>query len=256
MKKTIFLSFLMLFIASPLVNAYTFKKYEGKKTYSCNDLGEKAYESFYYNIQFPTDGPNALKKAILKNAFDYNGTSITAGIQKFTTDFLNTKIRHKLVSSNINYDAPNYTYGPLGYSDAYGEVKSQTSELITYIVHRQRYYHSHKVIHYYIPGNKVLKTSDLFLSSKTTTINKLIQSKTIYELRLSDCEYFTFENNGILLGFYAEAEGGRMNPFIEITIPKYQLDGCLTALGEKFIKGEGKTKTKSRNKPSVVNSYK
>lgn len=235
----------MLFIASPLVNAYTFKKYEGKKTYYCKDNGEKAYESFYYNIQFPTDGPNALKKAILKNAFGYNGTSITAGIQKYTTDFLNTKIRHKLVSSNINYYAPNSLYGPLSYSSVYGEVKSQTSELITYIVSSQRYYYSLKAIHYYIPENKVLKTSDLFLSSKTSAINKLIQSKTHIELRLSDCMYFIFENNGILLGFYTE-EGGRINPFTEITIPKYQLDGCLTALGEKFIKGEGeKIKTKS-----------
>ena len=239
MKKAIIISLLMLVVASPVINAYTFKKYEGKKTYYCKDNGEKAYESFYYNIQFPTDGPNALKKAILKNAFDYNGTSITAGIQKYTTNFIEASVKHKLVSSNINYEPPYSYYGPLGYSKVYGEVKSQTSELVTYVINSHSYIHSHKVIYYYIPDNKTLKTSDLFLPSKTSTINKLIQSKVGYELNLSDCEYFTFENNGILLGFYTEAEG-RMNPFTEITIPKYQLDGCLTALGEKFIKGEGK----------------
>ena len=250
MKKTIFLSFLMLFIASPLVNAYTFKKYEGERAYYLpifsQDLGEDTYEQNGYSIEFPTNAPDALKKAIIIHLFDYNGTSLESATEKFL-QCTATNDTPQLVSSTP--DDNMY----VGYNWVSGSVISQSSNLIVYKTHLEYYsagalhpMYGHLYLNYYIPTKKELKLADLFIMSKESAINRAIRKNA---RKVSDSLYNPNDLSGITChdNFYLSPKGitfiyqpYEIGPFgagvIEITVPKAQLTGCLTALGKKLIK--------------------
>lgn len=252
MKKTIFIAFLMLIIASPVINAITFKKYSGERAFYMPELtstmDENVYEVHNYEIDFPTDGSSLLKAIILKNVLGVN----TSNLDKATEQFLSTFVDEE---SSDSPQLINYT--PEGgwavqQSSATGKLKSQTSDLITY--EYERYFHltgaAHGMygvsyINFYIPQQKDLTISDLLLTSKKSAINKAVRSNArkvvdaLYSDDTSDIEYsetFYLSNKGITFVYQPYEIGPYMSGVIEITVPKAQLTGCLTALGKKLIK--------------------
>lgn len=250
MKRTFFLSFLMLIIASPLVNAYTFEKYEGERAYYLpifsQDLGQDTYERNGYSVEFPTNAPVALKKAIIKHLFDYNGTSL----EYATKEFLQCSAideTPRLVSS-IPEDNMYVSYNWVS-----GSLISQSSNLIVYKSFFENYsagaahpMYGEAYLNYYIPTKKELKLADLFIMSKKSAINRAIRKNA---RKVSNALYNPNDLSGITChdDFYLSPKGitfiyqpYEIGPFaagvIEITVSKAQLTGCLTALGKKLIK--------------------
>jgi len=250
MKKTIFLSFLMLFIASPLVNAYTFKKYEGERAYylplNSQNFGQDLYEQNGYSIEFPTDAPDALKKAIIKHLFNNNGTSLESATEKFLQCSAIDETP-QLVSSTPEDNMY------VRYNWVSGSLISQSSNLIVYKSYFEDYcevalhpMYIEAYLNYYIPTKKELKLADLFIMSKESAINRAIRKNA---RKVSDSLYNPNDLSGITChdNFYLSPKGitfiyqpYEIGPFcfgvIEITVPKAQLTGCLTALGKKLIK--------------------
>ena len=252
MKKTIITALLMLIIASPVINAVTFKKYSGERAFYMPELSstmdENAYEVHSYEIDFPTDGSNQLKAIILKNVLGVN----TSNLDKATEQFLSTFVDEE---SSDSPQLINYT--PEGgwavqESSATGKLKSQTSNLIIYETGGYIYnagaahgMYGVSYINFYIPQQKDLTLSDLLLTSKKSAINKAVRRNArkvvdaLYSDDTSDIEYsedFYISNKGITFVYQPYEIGPYASGVIEITVPKAHLTGCLTALGKKLIK--------------------
>ena len=132
MKKSIVTTLFLLILASPLINAVTFKKYSGERAFYMPELTsmmeENAYEVHRYEIDFPTDGSSLLKAIILKEVLGKN----TSNLDNATEYFLNTFVGEESSDSPqlINY-IPEVGWA-VQESRATGKLKSQTSNLIIY----------------------------------------------------------------------------------------------------------------------------
>ena len=251
MKKTIITALLMLIIASPVINAVTFKKYSGERAFYMPELSstmdENAYEVHSYEIEFPTDGSNLLKAIILKNVLGVN----TSNLDKATESFLN-----RFVDGESSDSPQLINYTPEGgwavqESSATGKLKSQTSNLIIYETGGYIYnagaahgMYGVSYINFYIPQQKDLTLSDLLLTSKKSAINKAVRRNArkvvdaLYSDDTSDIEYsetFYLSNKGITFVYQPYEIGPYASGVIEITVPKSALTGCLTKLGELLI---------------------
>ena len=252
MKKSIITALLMLIIASPVINAVTFKKYSGERAFYMPELSssmdENAYEVHRYEFEFPTDGSNQLKAIILEKVLGKN----TSNLDNATEYFLNSFVDEESPDSPqlINY-IPEQGWS-VQESSATGALNSQTSDLIIYETGGYVYnagaahgMYGVSYINFYIPQQKDLTISDLLLTSKKSAINKAVRSNArkvvdaLYSDDTSDIEYsetFYLSNKGITFVYQPYEIGPYASGAIEITVPKAHLTGCLTALGKKLIK--------------------
>ena len=250
MKKALFVSLMMLVIASPFINAVTFKTIS-KTAYSLYDDDPEFifYDEKNFTIKLPTND-NSLKSIIEK---------------KITTNFLdNSNLPFNDALDNYLYEDPSAVLSVpenanmQTFTSINGEVKSKSNTLIVYECARLwgpsagRGSCKMKYINYYIPQKKDLKVSDLILSSKTTKVINILRQKAkkfkatnsygseeihtsaINKLKIS--KDFYLSSKGITF-VYQEFELGENRGYtVDLTIPKSQLTGCLTALGKKLIK--------------------
>ena len=238
----------MLIIASPVINAVTFKKYSGERAYYMPSLskyiGESAYDIHSYKIEFPTNGPESLKKIILKNLFDNTSYNLKTDTEKFLSTIVETFSSDEKPQL-LSY-VPEITHFS-NYATIEGSVVSQSSNLIVYhcafdthvsgaLMSGERY----DYINYYIPNKKALKMSDILLSSKKSKITKAIKNNAkkiglSEPIQLEIPEVFYISSKGITFVYNPYTTIYGYSSF-KITVPKSQLTGCLTALGQKLIK--------------------
>lgn len=251
MKKSFFIAMVLFIIAVPVLNAVTFKKYSGERAFylpeetsNWDDDEIKVHEVHRYEIDFPIDGTNQLKAAILNSVF---GVKNTSNLNTAAERFLNTFISEESQSSSklVNYIPEDGFYTYLSYVS--GKLISQTSDLIVYKSGSYLYFagaargeNAVSHINFYIPSQKTLTIFDLLLRSKEAAISKVVTrnaSKVLgYEVEnIYVSEKFYLSSKGITF-VYDPWEIGQGNEVIEITVPKSQLAGSLTPLGEKIIK--------------------
>lgn len=256
MKKSAVACALMLILSTQLINAVPFEKISGERAFYMPNLssimGEKAYEVHSFEFDFPFEGSNALKKHILLNVFG-NKIGNTSSVNYATENFLNTFLDEE---SNDRPQLIPYTpeeSWAIQQVNAKGKLKSQNSNLIVYEASDYVYYagsahgmYGVSYLNYYTPSNKALKDSDLLLKSKKLLITKAIRrnarkvANALYNPNnFSEIEYsetFYISNNGITFVYQPYEIGPYSSGVIEITVPKSQLRGCLTPLGNKLIK--------------------
>ena len=251
MKKSFFIAFLMLILASPVIDAITFKTIS-KAAYSLyqDDPEFIIYDEINYTIELPTDD-NSLKsiieKKITTNFITKSNIPFNEALDKYLYEDYSDLVSSVPESANMN-----------AYTSINGEVKSKSTSLVVYeCAHlcgpsAGRGGCTIKYINYYVPQKKDLKVSDLILSSKTTTVINIlrqkakkfkatnnygseeIHTKAINKLKISNDFYLS--SKGITF-VYQEYELGENRGYtVDLTIPKSQLTGCLTALGKKLIK--------------------
>lgn len=251
MKKTIFLSFWLLFIASPIINAVTFKTIS--KTAYClfgDDTEFLIYDETNYTIKLPIDDnylKSIIEKKITTNFLDNSNLPFNDALDKYLYNDCYSE-----AASSVPEDAGMNTYNSLN-----GKVKSKSASLIVYECallggpSAGRGWCFMKYINYYIPQKKDLKVSDLILSSKTTKVINIlrqkakkfkathhwgdeIHTKAINKLKIS--KDFYLSSKGITFVYQQFELGENRGYTVDLTIPKSQLTGCLTALGKKLIK--------------------
>ena len=256
MKKSVIASALMLIISTQLINAVTFEKISGKRTFYMPNLStimeEKSYEVHSLEFDFPFDGSNALKKHILLEVFG-NKVGNTSSVNYATDKFLNTFLDEE---SNDRPQLISYTpedSWAIQQVNAKGKLISQNSNLIVYEAQSYIYFagaahgmYGVSYLNYYIPSNKALKDTDLLLKSKKSLIDKAVRrnarkiADALYNPNdFSGIEYsetFYISNKGITFVYQPYGIGPYSSGVIEITVPKSQLIGCLTTLGNKLIK--------------------
>lgn len=248
MKKSIIIALLMLVAASPVVNAVTFTKYSGSRHYYIPELSE--FEgcaiggNIEFNIEFPIDGSANLQKAILKNAFKYDGTSLNDGIEyflaTFSRDYPNSIIKK---AEECNYDS-------FEFLACEGAVISQTPNIITYecdittyAAMAPRSFFEKSIFNYFLSAQKVLYVSDIFLESKKSEIISAIKQQSRHnpdlsylngELYIENFDKFIITEEGITFVF-GDRELVDGPGIYKISVPKDMLSGCLTHLGELLI---------------------
>lgn len=253
MKKTIFLSFLLLFIASPIINAVTFKKYSGERLFylpnMSNEMEANVYELHQYDIEFPIDGSNALKKAILDYTFDYKGSSISSATEEFLSNYIgfDNSEQPQLASKTTGEDSW------VQESKVWGKLMFQSTNLIAYEAGGFTYFAgaTHGLegvayLNFYTPTQKVLSLYDVLLKSKESTILSRLRKQARIVARNKQCfnapneilisENFYITKKGITFVYQPYEIACYADGIIKITIPKSQLTGCLTTLGKKLIK--------------------
>ena len=256
MKKLTIACALMLILSIQLINAVTFEKISGKRTFYMPELtasmGETAYEVHSYEIDFPGDEYKSLQSAILKAVFGEK-INTNASFYSISENFLNTHLdgesneRPQLTSNVPDEDWMTQVI------KSTGELKSQNANLIVYETSDYVYYagaahgmYGVSYLNYYIPSNKALKDSDILLTSKKSLITKAIRRNA---RKVADALYNSNDFSGIVYSetFYISTKGitfvyqpYEIGPYgsgvIEITVPKSHLAGCLTPLGKKLIK--------------------
>ena len=249
MKKSFFIALVLLIIAVPVLNAVTFKKYSGERAFflpeetSNWDEDENIHEVHSYEIDFPIDGTNHLKAAILNSVFGANTSNLNDAAELFLNTFLSEESRSSVKLVNYIPEEGRYTY--LSYVN--GELISQTSDLIVYKRGSFLYFagaargeNAVSHINFYIPSQKTLTIFDLLLRSKEAAISKVVthNARKVFSYEVENIyvsETFYLSSKGITF-VYNPWEIGQGNEVIEITVPKSQLAGCLTPLGEKIIK--------------------
>ena len=252
MKKALIIALLMLVVASPFVNAVTFKTYSGERSFYMPDLSSDfdgaVYETHSYKIEFPTDGSSLLKAIILYEVFGKSYSNLDNATESFLNTFLDSESndRPQLVNK-----VPEDSW-PVQEVSVSGSLKSQSTDLIVYECLGYDYFagaahgmYGVSYINFHIPSKKDLILSDLLLTSKKAAINKAVRrnarkvSDALYSPDVSNIEYsetFYLSNNGITFIYQPYEIGPFAAGVIEITVPKSQLTGCLTALGKKLIK--------------------
>lgn len=256
MKKSIIATLFLLIIASPLINAVTFEKISGKRTFYMPELtasmGETTYEVHSYEIDFPGDEYNSLQSAILKEVFG-DKINPNASFYSISENFLNTPLDEESnerpqLTSNVP-DENNW----IQEMTVSGKVISQNSKLIVYEASKFTYMaaathglESVSYLNYYIPTNKRLTLFDVLLKSKKSTILKSLRKQAKIVARNSQCfsspndiplsDTFYISSKGITFVYQPYEIACYADGIIEITIPKSQLAGCLTTLGKKLIK--------------------
>lgn len=247
------LSIIILCVTAFAINATTFKTYSGKRSYYLPEMSkemseysedENVYEINSYNVEFPTDGTNTLKRVILKEVFNYNGTSIDSAGEKHLAC---SESGGKKLSFIPNESAW------ANVSTVSGNVISQTPSLIVYNCSYYSYmcgaaHGSQGVtyLNYYIPTQRVLTLDDILLKSNRTTITKLLRQQARRVANSYQClespqnvhtpEMFYIGNNGVTFVYQEYEIACGADGIIEITLSKKQLAGCLTSLGKKLIK--------------------
>lgn len=256
MKKLTIACALMLILSTQLINAVTFEKISGKRTFYMPELSaimeEKAYEVHSFEFDFPFDGSNALKKHILLEVFG-NKVGNTSSVNYATDKFLNTFLDEE---SNDRPQLISYTpedSWAIQQVNTEGKLISQNSNLIVYEAQSYIYFagaahgmYGVSYLNYYIPSNKALKDSDILLTSKKSLITKAIRRNA---RKVADALYnpndfsgivysetFYISNKGITFVYQPYEIGPYASGVIEIIVPKSQLAGCLTPLGKKLIK--------------------
>ena len=253
MNKSLFISLLMVLLTILHSSAVTFKTFKGERAFYMPELTEmmeeNAYEIHNYEIEFPTDGSNILKAIILKSVLGRN----TSNLDNATEFFLNTFVDEESSDSPqlINY-TPKEGWA-VQQSSATGKLKSQTSNLIVYETGGYIYnagaahgMYGVSYINFYIPQQKDLTISDLLLTSKKSAINKAVRlnarkvADALYDPdNCNSIEYsetFYLSPQGITFVYQPYEIGPWAAGVIEITVPKNQLIGCLTSLGQKLLK--------------------
>lgn len=247
MKNSFFIALVLLIIAVPVLNAVTFKKYSGERAFllpeETSNWDEIVHEVHRYEIDFPIDGTNQLKATILNSVFGENTSNLNDAAERFLNTFL---IEESQSSSKlVNYIPEDGFYTYLSYVS--GKLISQTSDLIVYKSGSYLYFagaargeNAVSHINFYIPSQKTLTIFDLLLPSRKAAISKVVTrnaSKVLgYEVEnIYVSEKFYLSSKGITF-VYNPWEIGQGNEVIEITVPKSQLAGSLTPLGEKIIK--------------------
>lgn len=247
MKKSFFIALVLLIIAVPVLNAVTFKKYSGERAFllpeETSNWDEIVHEVHRYEIDFPIDGTNQLKATILNSVFGENTSNLNDAAERFLNTFL---IEESQSSSKlVNYIPEDGFYTYLSYVS--GKLISQTSDLIVYKSGSYLYFagaargeNAVSHINFYIPSQKTLTIFDLLLRSKEAAISKVVthNARKVFGYEVENIyvsETFYLSSKGITF-VYNPWEIGQGNEVIEITVPKSQLAGCLTPLGEKIIK--------------------
>ena len=249
MKKSVIASLLMLILVSPLINAITFKRYTGERSFYLpnysSDMGETIYEKHSYEIDFPADDSSSLNTLILKEVFGKNSTTLNDAIETFLNTFIdeNSDERPQLVNNSSDGMW-------VQEKIVRGNLKYQSSDLIVYediwyeyIAGSARGMSAVSYINYYEPLERDLTIFDLLLVSKKALINKAIRRNAH---TVSDILYSSnvINNIGYSETFYLSEKGitfvyppYEIGPYItDITVPKSHLAGCLTPLGKKLIK--------------------
>ena len=255
MKKSAIASLFLLIIASPLVNAVTFEKISGNRSFYMPELSasmeDPTYEMHSYEIDFPRNGSKALQGTILKEVFGDN-INPNDSFHSVSEDFLNSFLDEESYERpQLIGNVPNDCW--VQEISAKGALKSQNANLIVYETSSYIYFagaahgmYGVSYLNYYTPINKALNISDILLISKTSLITKAIRrnahkvADALYDSTdFSGIEYtetFYISNGGITFVYQPYEIGPYASGVIEITVPKSHLTGCLTPLGNKLIK--------------------
>ncbi|MBR5550897.1 MAG: DUF3298 domain-containing protein [Muribaculaceae bacterium] len=264
MNKSLFISLLILLLAIPHSSAVTFKTFKGERAFYMPELTEmikeynpeetmaEAYEVHRYEIAFPINGSNALKQLITKEVF---GESYYSDINYSIETFLNSFIGEEYSTDNPQLINQIPEFGPnVQLLEVNGELKFQRSNLIVYKASAYQYesgaahgMYGESYLNFYIPTQQKLKLSDILLtSSKKSAINKAVRSNArkvadaLYDPdNCNSIEYsetFYLSSQGITFVYQPYEIGPWAAGVIEITVPKNQLSGCLTSLGQKLLK--------------------
>lgn len=249
----LYLSAIILCATVFAINAITFKTYQGKQAYYLPETTkemseftdcESCFEINSFSVEFPNDGTTALKKAILKEVFNYAGTSIDYAGNKFLAC---SEVGGKKLSF-----IPEEDYCS-NISTISGNLISQSPSLIVYNCSYYGYMcgaahgtQSVSYINYHVNTQRILTLNDILLKSKRATITKLLRQQAKRVARDYQClespqnvgitEMFYIGNKGVTFVYQPYEIACGADGIIEITLSKNQLAGCLTALGKKLIK--------------------
>ena len=238
-------------MASPFANAYTFEFFSNERKFYMPKLSltmeEHTYEIHSYRIEYPVDAPNSLKIAILKDVFGTNcGNSFNTATNNFLNNFMHSDDNPQLTTkfskgSHISQ-----------FIKVSGELVSQNKNLIVYKSSRSEYYvgaahgmYGINYLNYYTPFQEALTISDILLPPEETSILQALHNNAqkVVDLLYSDdfsyieiSESFFISSKGITFVYQPYEIGPYASGIIEITIPKSQLTGCLTTLGQKLLK--------------------